>query len=88
MCQSSSGQILHNAELIIPGVDHINRTGRVVAGALPLLYEMAEGIVVGATYEPAPAGAVRGAGHAGVGPLAGPGCTTESATCPTRSASP
>ena len=36
-----------------PGVEHINRTGGVVAGALPLLYGMAEGIVVGATYEPA-----------------------------------
>jgi hypothetical protein len=31
----------------------INNTGRVIAGALPLLYGMAEGIVVGATYEPA-----------------------------------
>ena len=29
----------------MPGVDHINRTGGVVAGALPLLYGMAEGIV-------------------------------------------
>jgi len=26
----------------------------VIAGALPLLYGMAEGIVAGATYEPAP----------------------------------
>jgi hypothetical protein len=34
-----------NAEVIAPGVDHINRTGGVVAGALPLLYGMAEGIV-------------------------------------------
>ena len=36
----------------MPGVAHINRTGGVVAGALPLLYGMAEGIVVGATYQP------------------------------------
>ena len=33
--------------LIGPNVEHINRTGGVVAGALPLLYDMAEGIVTG-----------------------------------------
>jgi hypothetical protein len=38
-----------DAGLIMPGVDHINRTGGVVAGALPLLYSMAEGIVTGVT---------------------------------------
>ena len=52
--------------MIEPGVEHINRTGGVVAGALPLLYGMAEGIVVGATYEPAGARRAR-AGQAGVG---------------------
>ncbi len=36
-----------DAALIVPGVEHINRTGAVVAGALPLLYGMAEGIVTG-----------------------------------------
>ena len=36
-----------------PGVERINHTGGVIAGALPLLYGMAEGIVVGATYQPA-----------------------------------
>ena len=41
--------IVADATLIIPGVDHINRTGGVVAGALPLLYGMAEGIVTGVT---------------------------------------
>ena len=41
--------IVADAELIEPGVDHINRTGGVVAGALPLLYTMAEGIVTGVT---------------------------------------
>jgi hypothetical protein len=41
--------IVADAELIGPGVDHINRTGGVVAGALPLLYGMAEGIVTGVT---------------------------------------
>jgi hypothetical protein len=33
-------------------VGRINRTAGTIAGALPLLYSMAEGIVVGATYEP------------------------------------
>jgi hypothetical protein len=33
----------------MPGVDHINRTGGVVAGALPLLYGMAEEIVTDVT---------------------------------------
>ena len=41
--------IVEDAKLIMPGVDHINRTGGVVAGALPLLYGMAEGIVTGVT---------------------------------------
>jgi hypothetical protein len=42
----------HNATLIDPGVEHINRTGAVVAGALPLLYGFAEEIVKGVTYKP------------------------------------
>jgi hypothetical protein len=42
-------QIKANAELIKPGVEHINRAGGIVAGALPLLYDMAEGIVAGVT---------------------------------------
>ena len=37
----------------MPGVTHINQTAGVVAGALPLLYGMAEGIVVGVTPVPA-----------------------------------
>ena len=41
--------IVSDAELIGPGVEHINETGGVVAGALPLLYGMAEGIVAGVT---------------------------------------
>jgi hypothetical protein len=45
--------IRSHAEVIEPGVEHINRTGGVIAGALPLLYGMAEGIVAGATYQPA-----------------------------------
>ena len=48
--------IVTDAKLIEPGVDHINRTGGVVAGALPLLYGMAEQIVVSVTpREPTPA---------------------------------
>jgi hypothetical protein len=36
--------IVKHAEVIIPEVEHINRTGGVVAGALPLLYGGAERI--------------------------------------------
>jgi hypothetical protein len=46
--------IAGHAELIGPGVEHINQTGGVVAGALPLLYGMAEGIVAGVTPRGAP----------------------------------
>jgi hypothetical protein len=52
-CGDIVREIVANAEPIKGGVDHINRTGGVVAGALPLLYGMAEGIVTGVTY-PAP----------------------------------
>jgi hypothetical protein len=48
------GEIVDHAKLIAPGVEHINSTGGIVAGALPLLYGMAEGIVTGATYVPDP----------------------------------
>ncbi len=53
-CAEVVWDIKRNAEPIESGVESINNTGRVIAGALPLLYSMAEGIVVGATYEPAP----------------------------------
>jgi len=47
-----------HAKVIRPGVAHINRVGGVVAGALPLLYGMAEQIVRGvAPAQPAPADA-------------------------------
>ena len=52
-CAELVRTIGRNAEVIRPGVEHINRTGRVVAGALPLLYGMAEGIVTGVTPAPA-----------------------------------
>jgi hypothetical protein len=45
--------IVGHAESIEPGLKHVNRTGGVVAGALPLLYGMAEGIVTGVTPKPA-----------------------------------
>lgn len=51
-CAELVRTIKANAEVIEPGVEHINRTGGVVAGALPLLYGMAEGIVVGVTPRP------------------------------------
>jgi hypothetical protein len=51
-CSDLVQQIKANAEPIEGNLEHINRTGGVVAGALPLLYGMAEGIVTGATYDP------------------------------------
>lgn len=54
-CSELVGTIVRDAAVIEPGVERINRTGGVIAGALPLLYGMAEGIVTGATYEPAAA---------------------------------
>ena len=52
-CAGIVRTIVGDAKLIGPGVEHINETGGVVAGALPLLYGMAEEIVTGATYVPA-----------------------------------
>src|SRR5688572_9198807 len=51
-CAELVRTIKANAAAIEPGLDHVNRTGGVVAGALPLLYGMAEGIVVGVTPRP------------------------------------
>jgi hypothetical protein len=51
-CSEIVRTIVANAEPIVPGVSNINRTGGVVAGALPLLYGMAEGIVAGVTPRP------------------------------------
>jgi hypothetical protein len=55
-CRDLVQTIKRNAEPIEGDLEHINRTGGVIAGALPLLYGMAEGIVAGATYQPAAAG--------------------------------
>jgi hypothetical protein len=51
-CAETVRTIVGHAEVIEPGVEHINRTGGVIAGALPLLYGMAEGIVAGVTPRP------------------------------------
>jgi hypothetical protein len=51
-CSELVATIVEHAKLIGPNVGHINQTGGVVAGALPLLYGMGEEIVVGATWTP------------------------------------
>lgn len=51
-CNELVARINSNAETIEGNLAHVNRTGGVIAGALPLLYNMAEGIVTGATYDP------------------------------------
>jgi hypothetical protein len=58
-CAGLVRTIVGHARQIGPGVEHINQTGGVVAGALPLLYGMAEEIVADVTPRPAePAAAV------------------------------
>jgi hypothetical protein len=52
-CADRVRAIVANARPIGPGVEHINQTGGVVAGALPLLYGMAEEIVTDVTPRPA-----------------------------------
>lgn len=55
-CNESVKTIVGHAEVIVPAVEHINRTGGVVAGALPLLYGGAERIAAKlAPPAPAPA---------------------------------
>lgn len=51
-CNVLVAKINANASSIEENLEHVNRTGGVIAGALPLLYGMAEKIVVGATYDP------------------------------------
>jgi hypothetical protein len=51
-CNELVQKIGANAESIDGNLEHVNRTGGVIAAALPLLYGMAEKIVVGATYDP------------------------------------
>jgi hypothetical protein len=51
-CAQIVQTIVGHAKVIGPGVGHINETGGVVAGALPLLYGMAEEIVADVTPRP------------------------------------
>ena len=77
-CGDLVRKIVGHAKLIGPGVGHINQTGGVVAGALPLLYGMAEEIVADVTPRPA-----EPACPSQFGPLparAVPACTTQSGT--------
>jgi hypothetical protein len=52
-CDEHVRTIVGHASAIRPGVEHINRTGGVVAGALPLLYGFAERIVANVSPRPA-----------------------------------
>jgi hypothetical protein len=54
-CAEIVQAIGRNAAPIMQDVQHINRTGGVVAGALPLLYGMAEQIVTSVTPRSDPA---------------------------------
>jgi hypothetical protein len=56
-CAEIVSTIVEHAKLIGPGVGHINETGGVVAGALPLLYGMAEEIIADVTADAAAADA-------------------------------
>ena len=58
-CSELVREVVAHAALIRPNVEHINQTGGVVAGALPLLYGMGEEIVTGATWTPEDSAAVR-----------------------------
>ena len=42
-CRGNVKIIMGQAEVVLPGVGRINQTGDVVAGALPLLVDAAEG---------------------------------------------
>lgn len=45
-CLGNVKTIAGQADVVIPGVERINQTGQVVAAALPLLIEGAEGVTV------------------------------------------
>ncbi|CAB4342300.1 MAG: hypothetical protein F2839_05720 [Actinobacteria bacterium] len=59
--------IKKDAEPIAGGLTMINNTGGIVAGALPLLYGMGEGIVAGATFNAEEAHAERKPAYAAMG---------------------
>jgi hypothetical protein len=48
-CSERVKVILGHGADIVPGVEHINQTGKVVASALPVLYRFAERIVANLT---------------------------------------
>jgi hypothetical protein len=48
-CSARVKVILGHGADIVPGVEHINQTGKVVASALPVLYRFAERIVANVT---------------------------------------
>jgi hypothetical protein len=52
-CDGHVRTIVGHAAVIEPGLQHINRSGAVVASALPLLYTFAERIVGNVTPRPA-----------------------------------
>jgi len=54
-CLGSVKTILGHAKLILPAVEHINRTGGVVSGALPLLYGFTDRIAYKLAAPPGPA---------------------------------
>lgn len=51
-CGELVKKVNEDAAAIVPGVEHINRIGGVVASALPLLYTFAEKIVAARTAVP------------------------------------
>ena len=54
-CLGNVKTIAKQAEVIVPSVEHINRTGGVVSGALPLLYTGAERVAAKLAPPPPPA---------------------------------
>jgi hypothetical protein len=48
-CLQNVKTIAEQADVILPGVERINQTGGVVAGALPLLIDGAEGVAAKST---------------------------------------
>jgi hypothetical protein len=53
-CLGNVKKISQQVEVIIPGIERINRTGGVVAGALPVLYGGAERIAAKTAPPPVP----------------------------------
>ncbi|HEY4458453.1 MAG TPA: hypothetical protein VGN81_29345 [Pseudonocardiaceae bacterium] len=53
-CDEHVRTIVGHAVVIKPGVEHVNRSGGVVASALPLLYGFAEKIIANVTPTPKP----------------------------------